>query len=467
MNLFWLGVGGAFLLTLHIMILVFLRWRTQTSAHGVLSVPRFELFLLILMLPCISQSSAFVIRGGTTGGIVTGALLLAIPAGLILSVCLFLVIAIFSGNFAQYKEIKHIGTNETWYSKLWHLFTGWPTTGKWFHREGLPSSFLPRFGILFENRKGPPIYVLINQNDPTSLSKWTESGQNGIGRLRAVSSDDSNEETKVPVSKRLLGCARSSYIILDLVRRVSLGILSGFHTSKGSTQILFTIFALTITVVQLLCLLTLRPYIRRGVHLVESLCLLCEAVIFGLSIAMNRSIPIKESRLGYLMLGFLFVAFVSQIINEWYAMIKCILRLSYPQKNSFKYGLKLVAKGLLLPLLPRKHWSGPKTGVAHRTSLSPGTGNERRDVRAPHVDPLSAMTATVVPVLSPGSPAGPSTAIPVTASTTAQATGRGKKVEGLKLEPKNEMKRLRQLARASLSGGPKYEEAGTSYGFRA
>lgn len=63
MNLFWLGVGGAFLLTLHILIIVFLRWRTQTSAHGILSVPRFELFLLILMLPCISQSSAFVIRG--------------------------------------------------------------------------------------------------------------------------------------------------------------------------------------------------------------------------------------------------------------------------------------------------------------------------------------------------------------------------------------------------------------------
>lgn len=399
--------------------------------------------------------------------------MLAIPAGLILSVCLFLVIAIFSGNFAQYKEIKHIGTNKTWYSKLWHLFTGWPTTGRWFYREGLPSSFLPRFGILFENRKGPPIYVLVNQNDPTSLPKWTESGQNGIGRLRAISSDDSNEDTKVPVSKRLLGCARSSYIILDLVRRVSLGILSGFPSSRGSTQSPFTIFALAITVVQLLCLLALRPYIRRGVHAVECLCLLCETVIFGLSIAMNHSIPIKESHLGYLMLGFLFVAFVSQIINEWYAMIKRILRLSHPQKNSFKYGLKLVAKGLLLPLLPRKHWSGiisyqPKTGLAHHTPLTPRTEYERRDVRAPHIDPLSAMTATVVPVLSPGCPAGPSTAIPVTTSSaTAQATGRGKKVEGLKLEPKNDMKRLRQLARASLSGGSKYEEAGTSYGFRA
>ena len=63
MNLFWLGVGGGGLIIIHILILIFLRWRTGTSAHGILSVPRFELFLLILMLPCISQSSAFVIRG--------------------------------------------------------------------------------------------------------------------------------------------------------------------------------------------------------------------------------------------------------------------------------------------------------------------------------------------------------------------------------------------------------------------
>lgn len=63
MNLFWLAVGGGSLLILHFLIIIFLRWRTGTPAHGILSVPRFELFLLILMLPCICQSSAFVIRG--------------------------------------------------------------------------------------------------------------------------------------------------------------------------------------------------------------------------------------------------------------------------------------------------------------------------------------------------------------------------------------------------------------------
>lgn len=63
MNLLWLGVGGGGLLILHFITLLFLKWRTGTSVHGLLSVPRFELFLLILMLPCIGQASAFVIRG--------------------------------------------------------------------------------------------------------------------------------------------------------------------------------------------------------------------------------------------------------------------------------------------------------------------------------------------------------------------------------------------------------------------
>lgn len=63
MNLFWLGVGCSSLLIIHFLTLLFLRWRMGAPAHGMLSVLRFALFLLILMLPCICQSSAFVIRG--------------------------------------------------------------------------------------------------------------------------------------------------------------------------------------------------------------------------------------------------------------------------------------------------------------------------------------------------------------------------------------------------------------------
>lgn len=63
MNLFWLGVAVIGLIVMHSLILLFLRWRTGKSVHGSLAIPRFELFLVIFMLPCIGQSSAFIIRG--------------------------------------------------------------------------------------------------------------------------------------------------------------------------------------------------------------------------------------------------------------------------------------------------------------------------------------------------------------------------------------------------------------------
>lgn len=478
MNLFWLGVGGGSLLSIHVLIIIFLRWRTGIPGHGILSVPRFELFLLILMLPCISQSSAFVIRGnklkfilldfksfpvrrvinwrllifagGSTGEIITGALLLAIPAAFILSVCLFLVFTIFSGSFFQYKVVKHTDIEEPWCTKLWFFFTGRPTTGRWFYGEGLSSSFLLRLGILFESWKGPPLFVLVNQNDPNTTLRWTESGNRGIGRMRAISSDDRNEETRSSLSERLLGCAKSSYIILDLLRRVSLGIISGAYSSRKSSQ---SLFALTITLVQFMYLFSLKPYISRGVQVVESVSLLCEVGIFGLCVSIKSSNPVEAKKMGFVMLSLLFFTFVVQIINEWYGMIKSILRLSQPHKNSFKLGLKFVAKGLVLPFLPRQHWSKviaatsqPTTGLTPVIPISPETEFERRDRRTPSVHSITSMTATVVPVLSPG-----------------QRLGERKKLKEIKHEPKSEMKKLRELAKASFSGDFRGEEASTSY----
>lgn len=478
MNLFWLGVGGASLLMVHFLTLLFLRWRMGTSVKGMLSVPRFELLFVILMLPCISQSSGFVIRGGTAEGIITGALLLAIPAALIFSVFLSVIIAIFLGSFVQYKEIRHVATSEKWNAKLWFFFMGRPATGKWFYREGLPSVFFPIFGILFENRKGPPLFVFADENDPNTITKWTESGRSGIGRTRAVSSDDSNEEVSIPTSGRLLGCARSSYIILDLLRRISIGIISGVYTSNKLSQ---SLFALAITLIQFISLFTLKPYIRRGVHTVESISLLCEVGIFALCIRLNDSNPTEAKTLGFLMLALLFLVFVAQIFNEWYGMIKGILRLSQrlsqPQKNSFRLGLKFVAKGLVLPFLPRKHWSKvmpgssrPITGLAPVLPQSLENECGRRGPRGSNADPFSAMTATVVPVLSPGSPglnvAQAAGSTPTDTTLAQQRAREGKQAKGLKLDPKSELKKLRELARASFSGDSMGEGTSASYAFR-
>lgn len=61
--MFWLAVVGGGLTLLHILTILFLKWRSKTALYGALSFPRFELFLLLLALPAVCQASAFIIRG--------------------------------------------------------------------------------------------------------------------------------------------------------------------------------------------------------------------------------------------------------------------------------------------------------------------------------------------------------------------------------------------------------------------
>ncbi|KAF5206955.1 transmembrane protein [Thalictrum thalictroides] len=451
MNMFWLGVASGSLLLIHLLILLFLRWRTGSLFHGNLSVPRFELFLLIFMIPCISQASAFVIKGGTTKGIIAGILLLAIPATFVLSVCLLFVMALFIGGHVQYKEIMQTGKPTPCHTKLQGLFFGRPTKGKWFYQEGLTSYFLLRFGFLFEDRKGPPVLVLTDQNDPNRIPKWIDSGQSGIGRMRPVDFDNGNEITQISMSKKLLGCARSAYLILDLLRRVAFGIMSGAYSTPTKSQ---SIIALAFTLGQLLYLLTLKPYIRRGVHVVESVSLLCEAAMFGLSLSIANKNPFKEQTLGFVMISLLFITFLSQLVNEWYALVRWLLSLPQSSNPSFKLGLKFVFKGLILPFLPRKYWlklvpesSHPSTGLIPVPPLSPETPLVRRNETKQHVDPLNSMTATVFPVRSPGIHGF----WEIGQTSGAQGAREAKQQKGIRLEPKSEVSKLRELAKASFN----------------
>lgn len=394
------------------------------------------------------------------------------------------------GSFVQYKEVK-TDSNDPWHTKLLFYFTGKPAIGKWFHRDGLPSSFLPRFGILFEDRKGPPVYILADRNDPTSIPERIDSSQSGIGRMRAVSSEGSIGEIKIHTSKRILGCARSAYLIVDLLRRVGLGIISGAYLShENSHGQIQCILALGITLVQFLYLLFLKPYITRGVHVVESVSLLCEVGVFSLSFYIEHWKRFKDQKvIGIVMLTLLFISFAGQLVNEWYALIKGILRLPQPHKPSFKLGLKWVAKGLILPFLPRKQWSRllpgsfqPKTelGLVPVVPISPETELERQDNEGPRMDTLSSMTATVVPVYSPDMPRltdqpRPSTSaradVEINIESSLQSVqrmnqrSRMRTAEGKrpKSDTMKEVRMLRELAKASFFTGGKIEEGSTSY----
>lgn len=344
---------------------------------------------------------------------------------------------------------------------------GRPTTGKWLSRDGLPSSFLSRFGILFDNWKGPPVLILVDQNEPNAITKWTESG---IGRMKTVSSEDSNEEIKISTFKTVLGCMRASYIILDLIRRVGLGIISVAYPSENPSK---SLFALIITSIQFIYLFTTKPYISRGIHVVESVSLLCEAGVFGILILQSGSNSVEAKPWELVMLFLLLFTFTAQLTNQWYAMVNSLLTLSHSQNSSLRHGLKIAAKGLILPFLPSKHWSSvistfsqPETDALSVNPICSGTEFERRN-RNGSMDPISAMTATVVPVQSPGTPS-PNVIErrdPTTSETGASThiEVEGKWLKGHKAGLKKELKMLRELAKASFSGDNRVDEASTSY----
>ncbi|CAI0457629.1 unnamed protein product [Linum tenue] len=434
MNLFWLAAIAGSLLALHISIFLLLRWRTGSTTSvnfGMVSFPRFEILLLIVMLPCISQSAAFVVKGGTIGGMITGALLLVIPAAFILSVLLFLLVAILPGKFVQYKEIKYTIVREAWYEKLWFFIISRPVMGKWVYREGSTSSLLQNFRSLFENQKGPPFFIFVDKTDQSTVPKWSEGGQSGgIGRMRAISSNDSNEEElKVPGPVRFLGYARSSYLVLDLIRRVSLGVISGAATTSKDHW-MHNLIALAITMTQFVYLSSLKPFIKRSAHAVESISLLCEAAIFSISMAVTtkKPDPTEATVLGYVMVALLLLTAIAHITNEWYGLVSWLVRLSWTPR--------FMARGLILPFLPRKQWSSivlpsssqPKTGLSSVPQLSPDT-----DVPPPRGNSFRAMSATVVPMASPDN-----------------AGGRGE-TEAM-VEERSELRKLRELAKASFSG---------------
>ncbi|KAG2405235.1 uncharacterized protein HKW66_Vig0044900 [Vigna angularis] len=407
---------------------------------------------------------------GTTGGIITGVLLLAVPVAFISSVFLFLIIAIYSGSFAQYNECNEVTNEEKWHRKLLFFFSGRPATGKWFDRNGLPSSFLSRFGILFDDWKGPPVFILGHQNESNSLTKWTESGQSDITRTKTVSSEDSNEEIKISEFKRILGCMRASYIILDLLRRVGLGIISVAYPSENSNK---SLFALIITSIQFIYLFTTKPYISRSVQVVESISLLCEVGVFAILILQNGSNSVEAKTSELVILFLLLFTFIAQLTNQWYAMVNTLLKLSKSQNNTLRHGLKFAAKGLILPFLPSKHWSSvvstfsqPETDQRSVNPIGSGTEFERRN-RNGYMDPISAMTATVVPLQSPSTPShnviertNPTT---LEIGATSHIEVEGKWLKGHKAGLRKELKMLRELAKASFSGDTRVDEASTSY----
>ncbi|XWS60752.1 hypothetical protein CRYUN_Cryun07bG0062900 [Craigia yunnanensis] len=226
-SLFWLAVIGGSLILLHAFLFFILKCKKRDSekkgSYGALIFPRFEIFLIILALPCICQASAALVGGGTTSGVVVGIMLLGFVAFVLLSLLLFLSVGITLGKLLPYKEVHREGQEFHWYQDIIRVTLGPGKRGQWTWKNEANSVYLTTLGPLFEDLRGPPKYM-VSQISGGNLSRQGD---------RIIASDDETEDAEAPFVHKLFGILRIYYTILECVKRVSLGVLAENEFSAG------------------------------------------------------------------------------------------------------------------------------------------------------------------------------------------------------------------------------------------
>ncbi|XAR72612.1 hypothetical protein NMG60_11019317 [Bertholletia excelsa] len=347
-SMFWLAVMSGSLMLLHVAFLLILKLRKKNSEkqgnYGALILPRFEIFLIILALPCICEASASLIKGRASSGVVLGALLLGIVAFLLLALPLFLSVGITLGKLLLYKEIHQEGQNLHWYRDLIRMTLGPGKRGQWTWKNQCDSVYVTMFGPLFEDLRGPPKYML------SQISRGIPQKHGD----RIIASEDETEDAEAPFIQKLFGILRIYYTFLETLRRVCFGILAGFYLRNWSSRTP-TISLLCITAFQLFFMVLKKPFIKKRVQLVEIISVSSELIIFATCfVLLKRELSTRdESKIGIFMLLVFLIAFLAQMSNEWYALYKQTQQLDVDQQ-SFITGLKMAGKGFLVYFIPRR-----------------------------------------------------------------------------------------------------------------
>ena len=149
-------------------------------------------------------------------GIIVGGLLLAVPGAFLASVNIFLIYGVYLGALVQYKEFRqpearrddNLQINQ--HQGLLKVLTGTGYPGKWIRKSHLGYTFLPRYGLLFEDRKGPP-KIVISETSPNH----TNSNHRGESTTWSVNSDDDiSDEVEISSLAHILGGAQAAYLLL-------------------------------------------------------------------------------------------------------------------------------------------------------------------------------------------------------------------------------------------------------------
>ncbi|KAL4325881.1 hypothetical protein GQ457_11G033370 [Hibiscus cannabinus] len=345
-SLFWLAVIGGSLILLHAFLFLILKYKKRDAekqrSYGALIFPRFEIFLVILALPCISQASAALVAGRTPSGVVVGILLLGVVAFILVSLFLFLSVGITFGKLLLYKEVHQEGQQFHWYQELIRVTLGPGKRGQWTWKNEATSIYLTMLGPLFEDLRGPPKYM-VSQISGSSLSSSRPSE-------RIIASDDETEDAEAPFIQKLFGILRIYYTMLESMKRVTLGVMVGAYLDNSSSKTPIIVL-LCITSFQLFFLVLKKPFIKKRVQLVEIISLCCEVGMFATCLVLLE----KESSttIGIFMLILFLVGFMAQMIGEGYALFEQTKQLDTAE-NSFFTGLKIASIGFLLYFIPQK-----------------------------------------------------------------------------------------------------------------
>ncbi|CAI9757436.1 unnamed protein product [Fraxinus pennsylvanica] len=345
-SMFWLAVIGGSLILLHALLLFILKSRKKNErkwSYGALIFPRFEIFLLILALPCLCEASTALVKGGSSSGLIVGVLLLGLVSFLLLVLFLFLSVGITCGKLLQYQELHKEGQKFHWYGELIRATLGPGKRGQWTWKNQSSSKYLTTLGPLFEDLRGPPKYML-SQITIGNLNKPSN---------RIIASDDETEDAEAPFIQKVFGILRIYYTLLECVKRVALGVMAGAYSKKWSYRTP-TITLLCITSFQLFFMVLKKPFIKKKVQLVEIISVASEVAIFTFCIVLlEKDFSTEDERkIGISLVSIFMFSFLVEMVNEWYALYRQTKQLD-PTNSSFLHGLGIATLGFLSLFCPQ------------------------------------------------------------------------------------------------------------------
>ena len=172
-----------------------------------------------------------------------------------------------------------------------------------------------------------------------------------------------HKHSEAPFNQKLFGKLRLYYTLLESLRRIVLGTMTGVYKDHWPSEIP-TIILLGITSFQLLFLVLNKPFINNAVQFVEIISVSSEVCVFAICLVLleSPSVAQDETMVGVFMLILFLLGFLPQMMNQWYALQRQIKQMD-SKKKRFLTGLKIVSIGLALLFISQDFLDNELQGI--------------------------------------------------------------------------------------------------------